>query len=105
MSDQQDEVSSDEEFPESPALDQSTSCKNIADNLVSVLRGVQNDAFGLENSKHGRVGRAVSKKLSKLNSYDAARASQKIMDILLLYDKDNPLNPNNVKEECFDLNN
>ncbi|KAI8440950.1 hypothetical protein MSG28_009246 [Choristoneura fumiferana] len=36
---------------------------------------VQNDAFGLEHTKNGKIGRAINRKLSQMNSYDAARVS------------------------------
>ncbi|XP_026751679.1 uncharacterized protein LOC113512100 isoform X2 [Galleria mellonella] len=75
---------------------QNIKCKSIIDNLIKVFKGVQNDAFGLDNTKHGHVGRIVTKKLSEMNSYDAAMVSQKIMDILLLYNENNPQNPNNI---------
>lgn len=70
-------------------------CKSVAHDLVKIFEGVQNDAFVADNSKFGRVGQAVSKKLSQMNSYDSAKLSHDIMGILLLYDKDNPENPNN----------
>lgn len=70
-------------------------CKNFAEQLLQVFKGVQNDAFGLNNSKHAKVGKAVTKKLRSLNSYEAAKLCQEIMQILLLYDKHNPNNPNN----------
>ena len=75
----------------------SISCRSIAENLVTVFKGVQNDVFGLESTKYAKVGRAVTKKLSKMNSFEAAKVSQKIIEILCLYDENNPLNPNRVK--------
>lgn len=53
--------------------------------------------FGLGNTKYSKVGKAVTKKLSKMNSFEAAKISQKIIDILCLYDENNPSNPNRVK--------
>ncbi|KAL0829858.1 hypothetical protein ABMA28_003340 [Loxostege sticticalis] len=71
-------------------------CRSIAENLVLALQGVENDNLDtISSTKHGHVGRAVSKTLSQMSSYEAANASHKIMEILLLYDKDNPDNPNN----------
>ncbi|RVE41192.1 hypothetical protein evm_014159 [Chilo suppressalis] len=78
-------------------------CMNIANNLAMILRGVQNDTFGLVNTKHGKIGVAVSKTLAQMSSHNAAIASTKIMQILLMYDKDNPENPNNYKIENKDL--
>ncbi|XP_059046769.1 uncharacterized protein LOC131842244 [Achroia grisella] len=86
--------SSDEDYHDN-SNDPNIKCKVIVDNLIKVFKGMQNDAFGLDNTKHGHVGRTVTKKLSEMNSYEAAVASQKIMDILLLYDESNPQNPNN----------
>lgn len=74
----------------------------MANNLVNILEGVQKEAFMNEdNSKYAHVGLAVSKKLSQMSSYDAAKASEKIIQILLLYDMENPDNPNNIKTECY----
>lgn len=71
-------------------------CRSIAENLVLALQGVENDNLDtISSTKYGHVGRAVSKTLSQMSSYEAANASHKIMEILLLYDKDNPDNPNN----------
>lgn len=78
-----------------------TSCQNIANGILNVFRGVQNDVFGIDNTKHGQIGQLVASKLSQMSSYDAAQLSRKIMDILLLYHEDNPLNPNNVKSETI----
>lgn len=75
----------------------SISCRSIAENFVTVFKGVQNDVFGLESTKYAKVGRAVTKKLSKMNTFEAAKVSQKIIEILCLYDENNPLNPNRVK--------
>lgn len=72
------------------------SCEDVADNIVTVFKGVQNDAFGVDKTKYAEVGQAVSKKLSELNSYDAAQLSQKILQILAEYDENNPMNPNNL---------
>ncbi|KAJ8728629.1 hypothetical protein PYW07_006325 [Mythimna separata] len=74
-------------------------CQNIANGILNVFRGVQNDAFGIDNTKHGQIGQLVTSKLSQMSSYDAAQFSSKIMEILLLYHEDNPFNPNNVKSE------
>ncbi|KAJ8720971.1 hypothetical protein PYW08_006436 [Mythimna loreyi] len=74
-------------------------CQNIANGILNVFRGVQNDAFGIDNTKYGQIGQLVTSKLSQMNSYDAAQFSNKIMEILLLYHEDNPFNPNNVKSE------
>lgn len=79
--------------------DVDTTCDNIANSILNVFRGVQNDTFGLDNSKYGQIGRLVATKLSQMSSYDAAQMSNKIMEILLLYNEHNPLNPNNVKSE------
>lgn len=73
-------------------------CNDVVNGLLSTFKGVQGDAFGLNHTKHGKIGRAVAKKLALMNSYDAARLSNKIMDILLLYDENNPNNPNNIKD-------
>ncbi|XP_013195497.1 uncharacterized protein LOC106138767 [Amyelois transitella] len=90
---------SQDEIDAIPTNDEHITCQSIVNNLVTVLKGMQNDAFGLENTKHGRIGRTVAKKLGCMNSYSAAKASQRIMEILLLYDENNPLNPNNIKSE------
>lgn len=34
----------------------------------------------------------VTKQLSQMNSYDAARVSQQIMEVLLKYNDNNPMN-------------
>ncbi|KAM3965962.1 uncharacterized protein ACR2FA_012815 [Aphomia sociella] len=91
---QKEDWSSDDDY-QNYTNDQDTKCKGIVDNLVKVFKGMQNDAFGLDNTKHGRIGRTVAKKLSEMDTYDAAVTSQKIMDILLCYDENNPQNPNN----------
>ncbi|XP_037303595.1 uncharacterized protein LOC115446078 isoform X2 [Manduca sexta] len=96
--DRKEEIS-DEEFSDDNSNSLNSSCVNVAKNLASVFRGVQNDAFGLNNSKTGHVGQVVAKKLSQMNSYEAAQVSHKITEILLLYEKDNPVNPNNLKNE------
>ncbi|KAI5635239.1 alcohol dehydrogenase transcription factor myb/SANT-like domain-containing protein [Phthorimaea operculella] len=70
-------------------------CYNVANDLVQIFKNFQNDAFGLDNSKNAKIGRLVASKLSQLSSYDAAETSMKIMDILLLYNENNPMNPNN----------
>ncbi|XP_072945610.1 GDP-D-glucose phosphorylase 1 [Epargyreus clarus] len=36
------------------------SCKSLANNLLDVFKGVQNDVFGLENTKHGKIGCALN---------------------------------------------
>ncbi|XP_011568544.1 uncharacterized protein LOC105398190 [Plutella xylostella] len=69
-----------------------SSCNGFAQELAKVFRGVQNDAFGLDNTKHGKIGRMVTKQLSQMNSYDAARVSQQIMEVLLKYNDNNPMN-------------
>ncbi|XP_023953031.2 uncharacterized protein LOC112056785 [Bicyclus anynana] len=74
-------------------------CKSIAENLFTIFNGVKNGGLELENTKYGKVGRLVTKKLNQMNSFEAAKTSQKILDILLLYDRENPLNPNNYKTE------
>ncbi|CAG4976068.1 unnamed protein product [Colias eurytheme] len=76
-------------------------CTGIAENLLSVFKGVQNDAFGLENSKNSRIGKAVVEKLSQMDSLEAAKVSMKILEILWMYDENNPINPNNLKPELF----
>ncbi|CAK1589090.1 unnamed protein product [Parnassius mnemosyne] len=70
-------------------------CKNIVESLVEVFKRIQNDAFGLENTKYSRIGQLVAKKLSHMNSYEASKATKRITEILLLYDESNPYNPNN----------
>ncbi|CAH2087957.1 unnamed protein product [Euphydryas editha] len=75
------------------------SCRGIAENLVTILKSVQNDSFGLDNNKYGEVGRAVTKKLNEMNSLEAAEMIQKIVEILCLYDRNNLLNPNYLKSE------
>lgn len=73
----------------------SPDCEDIANNLFKVFKGVQNDSFGIENTRNGRIGRVVADRLSKMSPLDAAGASTKIMEILCLYDESNPNNPNN----------
>lgn len=89
-----DHQSTDEEFSDNGI---NSDCVNIAENLLDVFRRVQNDAFGINNTKHGKVGRIVARALCHMDSFDAARASCKIMEILQFYHESNPLNPNNVK--------
>lgn len=71
-------------------------CEDVVENIVTVFKGVQNDAFGADKTKYAAVGQAVTKKLSELNSYEAAQLSQKILEILAQYDINNPINPNNL---------
>ncbi|XP_028034543.1 uncharacterized protein LOC114246279 isoform X2 [Bombyx mandarina] len=90
------EIKSDSEIePVSLNMD----CFSIAESLASVFRGIQHDAFGLENTKHGQIGRAVTRKLNEISSYEAAQMMHKITEILLRYDRSNPINPNNIKAE------
>ncbi|CAG5053925.1 unnamed protein product [Parnassius apollo] len=70
-------------------------CKNIVESLVEVFKGIQNDPFGLDNTKYSKIGQLVTKKLSHMNSYEASKATKRIAEILLLYDESNPYNPNN----------
>ncbi|CAH0719127.1 unnamed protein product, partial [Brenthis ino] len=88
-----------DQYSENNSSSGSITCKNVADNLLTVFKGVQNDAFSLENTKYGKVGKAVTKKLSQLNSFEAAKISGKIIEILCLYDERNPYNPNKMKTE------
>lgn len=74
----------------------SSNCTDLAKQLLKVFKGVQNDVFGVHNSKYAKIGRTIAKKLSTMNSFEAARLSQQIMEILLLYDDNNPSNPNNA---------
>lgn len=77
-----------------------TMCKGLAENLLTIFNSFKNGGIESDNTKYGRVGRLVTKKLNLMNSFEAARISSKIVEILLLYDSDNPLNPNNYKTEC-----
>lgn len=79
--------------------ERNTNCKAIAENLVNIFKKMQNDPFGLDKTKYGEIGQTVSKRLSEMDSYDASRAVVKITEILLLYDEQNLLNPNNFKNE------
>ncbi|KAL4713483.1 hypothetical protein ACJJTC_010468 [Scirpophaga incertulas] len=72
-------------------------CRKLAENLATVFKGVQNDSFGLYNTENGKIGSAVAKKLSQMNSFEAAKISRQIMDILIYYNKENPDNPNKFK--------
>ncbi|XP_063384438.1 uncharacterized protein LOC134670561 [Cydia fagiglandana] len=99
LSTKEDEWSSDDNDAVSDTSATNTNCTAIANNLITVFKGVQNDAFGLDNSRNAKIGRAVNRKLSQMNSYDAATMSHKIMEILLLYDANNPLNPNTLKSD------
>ncbi|XP_038218948.1 uncharacterized protein LOC119837441 [Zerene cesonia] len=76
-------------------------CMGIAENLLSVFKGVQNDVFGLETSKNSKIGKAVMEKLSQMDSLEAAKVSMKVLEILWMYDENNPINPNNLKPELF----
>lgn len=78
---------------------ENSDCVNIAEGLLQVFRNVQNDSFGIDNTKHGKVGRIVAKALSQMDSYEAARTACKIMEILQFYHESSPLNPNNIKSE------
>lgn len=93
-----DHQSTDEEFSDN-GNGTNSNCVNIAEGLLQVFRGVQNDSFGIDNTKHGKVGRIVARALSQMNSFDAARTSSKIMEILQFYHECSPLNPNNLKSE------
>lgn len=93
--------SKSEDYSSESNTDMRISCRDFAENLLSVFKGVQNDAFGLNNSKNNKIGKAVSGKLSQLDSLEATKITMKIIDILWLYDQNNPLNPNNLKPEIF----
>lgn len=95
---EQEDVSSNSDNSEK-SYNNDPSCQNIANGILNVFRGVQNDVFGLENTKYGQVGQLVAQKLSQMSSYEAAQMSNKITEILLMYHEDNPLNPNNLKSE------
>ncbi|XP_053616541.1 uncharacterized protein LOC128678775 [Plodia interpunctella] len=101
VSSEQEEKSSQDEIEDDSTDVQTVTCQSIVNNLITVMKDVQNDAFGLGHTKHGQVGRAVARKLAQMNSYDAGKASQRIIEILLLYDENNPQNPNNIKSECM----
>lgn len=94
-----DHQSSDEEFSDNANDGANSDCINIAEGLLQVFRGVQNDSFGIDNTKHGKVGRLVARALCQMDSFDAARTSSKIMEILQFYHENSPLNPNNLKSE------
>ncbi|XP_041969881.1 uncharacterized protein LOC121726544 [Aricia agestis] len=98
----EDEVTENNDFlfRDCDSFEQDT-CNNIAQNLVTILKGVQNDAFGLDNTEYDEIGRTVTRKLSEMNSWQASQAIHKITGILLLYDPNNPLNPNNFKLESM----
>lgn len=55
---------------------------------MTVFSGLQNDAFGLDNSNNGRIGQAVSEKLSEISSHEAAKLSVHIMQLLLKYEEE-----------------
>lgn len=74
-------------------------CTNVMQDLVTVFQNIQNDANDQHNIKYSKIGKMVCKKLTELNSYEAARMSNTITGILLLYDENNPNNPNNIKSE------
>ncbi|XP_034836503.1 uncharacterized protein [Maniola hyperantus] len=76
-------------------------CKSIAKNLFTIFNEAKNGSIQVENTKYMKVGRLVTKKLNHMNPFEAAKVSQKIIEILLLYDRDNPMNPNNYKTECI----
>ncbi|KAF9796171.1 hypothetical protein SFRURICE_010180 [Spodoptera frugiperda] len=95
---EQEDLSSNSDNSEK-SYNNDPSCQNIANSILNVFRGVQNDVFGLENTKYGQVGQLVAQKLSQMSSYEAAQMSNKITEILLMYHEDNPLNPNNLKSE------
>ncbi|XP_050355776.1 uncharacterized protein LOC126776958 [Nymphalis io] len=90
-----------DQYSDKNSTNSTISCRGIAENLVSVFKCVQNDTFNLDNTKYGKVGRAVTKKLNEMSSYEAARMTQQIVDILCLYDQNNLLNPNDLKTECI----
>ncbi|XP_022823611.1 uncharacterized protein LOC111354400 [Spodoptera litura] len=95
---EQEDLSSNSDNSEK-SYNSDPTCQNIANGILNVFRGVQNDVFGLENTKYGQVGQLVAQKLSQMSSYEAAQMSNKITEILLMYHEDNPLNPNNLKSE------
>ncbi|XP_050672986.1 uncharacterized protein LOC126970880 [Leptidea sinapis] len=76
-------------------------CSGVAHSLLRVFRGAQHDPFGLDNTVHGRIGKAVTEKLSQMNSFEAAKLTQMIIDILVMYNIDSTINPNNIKSEMF----
>ncbi|XP_045453654.1 uncharacterized protein LOC123662932 [Melitaea cinxia] len=93
------DYNSDQNFENN--TESNVSCRGIAENLVTIFKSVQNDSFGLENNKYGAVGRAVTKRLNEVNSLEAAKMIQQIVEILCLYDRNNLLNPNYLKTECI----
>ncbi|XP_047539082.1 uncharacterized protein LOC125072472 [Vanessa atalanta] len=90
-----------DQYSDNNSTHSNISCQGIAESLVSVFKAVQNDSFTLNNSKYEKVGKAVTKKLNEMNSFEAAKMTQQIIDILCLYDKNNVLNPNCLKTECI----
>lgn len=66
---------------------------------MTAFQNIQNDAIECQNSKYSEIGRLVAKKLSRMNSYAAAMTINKITEILLLYDENSVVNPNNLKSE------
>lgn len=99
---EENEWSSDGIASEHTTSNADSDCTSIVNNLVRIFKGVQNDAFGLENTKNGKIGRAINRKLSQMKSYDAARVSSKIMEILAMYDENSPINPNKLKSEVVE---
>ncbi|XP_026496102.2 uncharacterized protein LOC113400671 [Vanessa tameamea] len=90
-----------DQYSDNNSTHSNISCQGIAESLVSVFKAAQNDSFTLDNSKYEKVGKAVTKKLNEMNSFEATKMSQQIIDILCLYDKNNVLNPNCLKTECI----
>ncbi|KAJ2945146.1 hypothetical protein O0L34_g9206 [Tuta absoluta] len=85
----------DETYTENNGTLNKSPCSAVANDLVQIFKNMQNGAFGLDNSKNGKTGRLVASKLAQLSSYEAAETSMKIMDILMLYNENSPMNPNN----------
>ncbi|CAK1542615.1 unnamed protein product [Leptosia nina] len=99
---QVDDCKSDDFVMDNNCLyDSRVSCQGVAESILNIFQGVQNDAFGLVQSRNGMVGKAVTEQLSKLNSLEATKMSMKIINILCLYDQSNPMNPNNIKSEEY----
>ncbi|KAJ0172652.1 hypothetical protein K1T71_011791 [Dendrolimus kikuchii] len=72
-------------------------CNNMVQKLVIAFQNIQDGTN--QNSKYSEVGRMVAKKLSEMNSYEAAITVNKITEILLLFEENTVVNPNDIKSE------
>lgn len=64
------------------------SCKTIANDIANVFKGFQSDAYSIDETRNGKIGQSVTKKLSEMDAHNSAKMSVKIMEILLKHESD-----------------